>query len=67
VNSKDGISNLLCCILRRTKQEVLSVQKVLSGSGGGRLRTTGIYICHRLVVRPEPDNTLWTVSRKHVT
>jgi len=39
----------------------LSVQKVLSGSGrAGRLRLMGIYICHRLVARSEPDNTFWT-------
>ena len=38
----------------------LSSQKVLSGSGrAGRLRLMGKYIDHRLVARPEPDNTFW--------
>jgi len=38
-------------------------QKVSSGSGGaGRLRLMGKYIGHRLVARPEPDNTFWTAS-----
>jgi len=40
---------------------VLSVQKVLSGFGRvGRLRLMGKYTDHRLVARPEPDNTFWT-------
>jgi len=51
------------------------VQKVSSGSGrAGRLRLKGKYhrlrmvfliygkyIDHRLIARPEPDNTIWTV------
>ena len=42
---------------------VLSVQKVLSGSGRPtRLRLRGKYIGHRLVARPEPDNTFCTDS-----
>jgi len=42
---------------------VLSVQKVLSGSGrAGRLRLMGQYIGHRLVAQPELDNTFWTDS-----
>ena len=45
---------------------VLSVQKVLSGSGRvGGLRLVGKYIDHRLVARPEPDNTFWTDSTTH--
>jgi len=33
----------------------------LSGSDrAGRLRLMGKYIGHRLVARPEPDNTFWT-------
>jgi len=41
----------------------LAVQKVLSGSGrAGRLRLMEKYIDHRLVARPEPDNTFWTDS-----
>ena len=40
---------------------VPAVQKVLSGSGrAGRLRLMGKYIGHRLVARPELDNTFWT-------
>jgi len=43
--------------------DVLAVQKVLSGSGrAGRLRLMGKYIGHRLVARPELDNTFWTDS-----
>jgi len=39
---------------------VLSSQKVLSASGrAGRLRFMGKYIDHRIVARPEPDNTFW--------
>jgi len=42
---------------------VLAVQKVLSGSErAGRLRLMGKYIGHRLVARPELDNTFWTDS-----
>jgi len=42
---------------------VLSVQKVLSSSGRTRkLRLMGKYIGHRLVGRPELDNTVWTDS-----
>jgi len=42
---------------------VLSVRKVLSGSGrAGRLRLMGKYIGHRLVARPQMDNTFWTDS-----
>ena len=42
---------------------VLIVQKVLSGSDhAGRLRLMGKYIGHRLVARPELDNTFWTDS-----
>jgi len=45
-----------CCV-------VLSAQKVLSGSDrGGRLRLMGKSIDHRLVARPEPDNTFRTDS-----
>jgi len=44
-------------------EDVLAVQKVLSGSGrAGRLRLMGKYIGHRLVARPELDNTFWTDS-----
>ena len=40
---------------------VISVQKVLSGSGSaGRLRLMGKYIGHRLVARPDPVKTFWT-------
>jgi len=43
---------------------ILAVQKVLSGSGSaGRLRFLGKYIGHRLLARPEPDNTFWTAKR----
>ena len=43
--------------------KVLSSQKVLSGSGrAGSLRLMGKYIDHRLVARPEPDNTFWDDS-----
>jgi len=42
---------------------LLSVLKVLSGSSrAGRLRRTRKYIDHRLVIRPEPDNTFGTAS-----
>jgi len=42
---------------------VLPVQKVLSSSGRAeRLRLMGKYIGHRLVARPELDNTFWTDS-----
>jgi len=42
---------------------MLTSQKVLSGSGrAGRLRLMGKYIDHRLVARPEPDNTFRTDS-----
>jgi len=45
---------------------VLAVQKVLSGSSSaGRFRLMGKYIDHRLVARPEPDNTFWTAVTKH--
>jgi len=45
------------------KKMVLAVQKVLSGSGRAeRLRLMGKYIGHRLVARPELDNTFWTAS-----
>jgi len=47
---------------------VLSVQKVLSGSGhAGRLHLMGKCIGHRLVARPGLDNTFWTDStlQKH--
>jgi len=38
--------------------EVLTSQKVLSGSGhAGRLRLMGKYIDHCLIARPELDNT----------
>jgi len=41
----------------------LTVQKVFSGSGrAGRLRFMGKYIGHRLVARPELDNTFWSDS-----
>ena len=44
-------------------QYVVSVQKVLSGTGhAGRLRLMGKYIDHRLVARPQPDNIFWTDS-----
>jgi len=44
-----------------TDGDVLAVQKVLSGSGrAGRFRRIGKYIGHRLVARPELDNTFWT-------
>jgi len=44
-------------------KDVLAVQKVLSGSGrAGRLHLMWKYIGHRLVARPELDNTLWTDS-----
>jgi len=44
-------------------RHVLSSQKVLSGSGrAGRLRLMEKYIGHRLVARPEPDNTFWDDS-----
>jgi len=44
-------------------EKVLSVQKLLSGSGhAGRLRLMEKYIGHRLVARPAPDNTFWTDS-----
>ena len=44
---------------------VLSVQKLLFSSGPiGGLRLMGKYIDHRLVARPEPDNTFWTDSMK---
>jgi len=49
----------------KDRTEVLSVQKVLSGSGrSGRLRLMEKYISHRLVARPEPDNTFWTDSTR---
>jgi len=36
---------------------------LVSGSGRARrLRLTGKCISHRLVARPEPDNTFWTDS-----
>ena len=42
---------------------VLAVQKVLSGSGRARrLRLMGKYIGHRLVARPQPDNTFCSDS-----
>ena len=42
---------------------VLAVHKVLSGSGrAGRLRLMEKYIGHRVVARPELDNTFWTDS-----
>jgi len=42
---------------------ILSIQKVLSGSGrAGRLPLMGKYICHRLLARPKLDNTFWTDS-----
>jgi len=42
---------------------VLSVQKLLSGSGrAGTLRHMGKYLGHRLAARPELDNTFWTDS-----
>jgi len=42
---------------------VLAVQKVFFGSDrAGRLRFMGKYIGHRLVARPELDNTLWADS-----
>ena len=41
--------------------KVLSSQKVLSGSGrAGRLRLMREYTDHRLVARPQPNNTFWT-------
>jgi len=41
----------------------LAVQKVLSGSGrDGKLRLMGKYFGHRLVARPELDNTFWIAS-----
>ena len=47
---------------------LLAVQKVLSGSGrAGRLRPMGKYIGHRLVARPELDNTFWTDSTSRRT
>jgi len=47
----------------RDQKQVLSVQKVLSGSGHARrLRLMEKYIGHRLVRRPKPDNTFWTDS-----
>jgi len=48
--------------------DILSVQKVLSGSGrAGRLRLTGKYIGHRVVARPELDDTFWTDSTDNIT
>jgi len=52
-------------------EDVLAVQKVLSGSGRARrLRLMEKYIGHRLVARPELDNTFWTdstiIDRKNV-
>jgi len=48
---------------RGQSHKVIAVQKVLSGSGRtGRLRLMGKYIGHRLVARPELDNTFWTDS-----
>jgi len=39
---------------------VLSDQKTLSGSGRAvRLRLMGKYIIHRLVAKPETDDTFW--------
>jgi len=53
-----------CCIVISKNSQglvtrsVLAVQKVLSGSGrAGRLHLMGKYTCHRLVARPELDNT----------
>jgi len=46
---------------------VLSVQKVLSGSGrAGRLRLVRKFIGHRLVARPKLDNTFWTDSTSNL-
>ena len=44
---------------------VLTVQKLLSGSGrAGKLRLMEKYIGHRLVARRELDNTYWTDSTR---
>jgi len=52
------------CVCQETLPEwVLAVQKVLSGSGrAGRLCLIRKHIGHRLVARPELDNTFWTDS-----
>jgi len=39
----------------------------LPGSGrAGRLRLMGKYIGHRLVARPEPDDTFWSDSTLYI-
>ena len=51
------------CRNRPLETDVLSFQKVLSGSGRARrLRLMGKYIDHRLIARTEPDNTFWDDS-----
>ena len=49
--------------LENNVTDVLAVQNVLSGSGrAGRLCLMEKYLGHRLVSRPELDNTFWTDS-----
>jgi len=49
---------LLKLLTQNTLDRELAVQKLLPGSGrAGGLRLMGKYIGHRLVARPELDNT----------
>jgi len=45
---------------------VLAVQKVLSGSGRAGRPRMGKYIGHRLVARPELDNTFGLIERNEL-
>jgi len=61
-SKKLSFPNFHISLANLTYQGGASSPNVFGSGGAGRLRLMGNYIGHRLVARPEPDNTFLTAS-----